>query len=702
MALINKIREKSGWAVGFVALGLGLFMVGGDILGPNSAILGKNKTDVGEIAGELIDRNRYQDQIEEIKYNYTINYGRNPSESEMFSIRQQAWEYLIVKIAFQKEYDALGLTITDDEKWDMVQGDNVVYDIKKAFTDPQTGQFQRDRLIAYLKQVKQLPPAQQASWYLFEKSLRPSRLRMKFDNLLVKTTYATEAEAKKQYLEDNSVAEIKYLYIPYYSVPDSTVSVSDSELQDYLDEHQTEYQIEESRNFSYVSIPIVPSSEDTAFFQQEMELLKNDFKATTEDSIFARNNSDGDVFYSRMTIDMLPDMLKANYSNLSKGDVRGPYFRNGMFTLYKITDIAEDTAGAVRASHILIKWKDPSDEEKAKAKAKAQRLLNKLRNGADFEELARENSEDGTAQNGGDLGWFSKGKMVKPFEEAVFGAKKKGLINRVIESQFGYHIIKVTEPVNKNVYYVAIIEREITPSDVTQNKAFRKADYFASSSKNYDDFIANAERDSLPVFNAEKVGKNDRRFNDIGNARSVIQWAYNDAEIGNVSDVKELDDRYVVAVLTKITEKGPASLEDVRDQIELKVRNDKKGDVIISKLSEMEGTLDEVSETYGTDAKVYSSSDLKFTSNSLPAVGFAPLAIGTAFGLEAGTSSKPVKEESGIVVINVVNFTQAPEIADYSPYKSQLEQRMSSTASYRAAEAIKEFADIKDMRYRFF
>ncbi len=702
MALINKIREKSGWAVGFVALGLGLFMVGGDILGPNSAILGKNKTDVGEIAGEIIERDRYQDQIDEIKYNYTINYGRNPSESEMFSIRQQAWDYLIVKIAFQKEFDALGLTVTEDEKWDMVQGDNVVYDIKQAFTDPQSGQFQRDRLLAYLKQVKQLPPAQQASWYLFEKSLKPSRLRMKFDNLLVKTSYATEAEAKKQYQEENSVAEIKYLYIPYYSVPDSAVSVSDDELQDYLDEHQAEYQVEESRSFSYVSIPVVPSSEDTAFFQQEMEQLKNDFKATTEDSIFARNNSDGDIFYARMTIDMLPDMLQANYSNLSKGDVRGPYFRNGMFTLYKISDIVEDTAGAVRASHILIKWKDTTDAGKAKAKAKARKLLNQLRNGADFEQLARENSEDGTAQNGGDLGWFSKGKMVKPFEEAVFSAKKKGLINRVIETQFGYHIIKVTEPVNKNAYYIAIIEREITPSDVTQNKAFRRADYFASSSKNYDEFIANAERDSLPVFNAEKVGKNDRRFNDVANARSVIQWAYNDAEIGDVSDVKELDDRYIVAVLTKITEKGPATLEDVRDQLGLKVRNEKKGDLIISKLKGHEGTLDEISETYGSDAKVYSQSDLKFSANSLPAVGFAPVAIGTVFGMESGQVSAPVKEEPGIVVLELVNFTQAPEIADYSPYKSQLEQRMASMASYKAAEAIKEFADIKDMRYRFF
>ncbi|MCK5702035.1 MAG: SurA N-terminal domain-containing protein, partial [Cyclobacteriaceae bacterium] len=356
MAIINKIRQRSGWAIGIVAIAMGAFVVGGDVLGPNSTILGKNKTDVGEIAGRTIERDKYQEQIEQIKYNYTINYGRNPSEGEMYSIRQQAWDYMIVKIAFQDQYDELGMQVTDDEQWDMVQGNNVTYELKQAFTDPQTGEFQRDRIISYLKQVSQLPPQQQASWYLFEQNLKPSRFRIKYDNLLVKTTYATDEEAKKQYQEETTVAEIKYLYIPYYSVSDSAVSITDSELNSYLKEHQAEYEVEESRNFSYVSIPMLPSGEDTTFYQQEMDELKVDFKLNTEDSLFARSNSDGNVFYSKLTVDALPNMLQVNYANLSKGDVRGPYFQDGRFVLFKVSDIAEDTIGAARASHILIKW----------------------------------------------------------------------------------------------------------------------------------------------------------------------------------------------------------------------------------------------------------------------------------------------------------------------------------------------------------
>jgi peptidyl-prolyl cis-trans isomerase D len=702
MALINKIRERSGLAIGLVAIAMGFFIVGTDILGPNSAILGQNKTDVGEIAGETIQRERYQDQIEEIKYNYTVNFGRNPSDNELYSIRQQAWEYLIVKVAFQEQYEKLGLEVTDDEHWDMIQGDNVSFQLKQAFADPTTGEFQRDRVISYLQQVNNLPPQQQAAWYMFEKDLDPSRLRIKYDNLLVKTTYVTEEEAKRQYQEQTSVAEVRYLYIPYYSVTDSLVELKESELRSYLKEHQSEYMVEESRDFSYVSVPIVPSPDDTAFFQSEMDQLKADFITAVDDSLYARNNSDGVDFYARLTVDALPNILQLNYSNLSKNDVRGPYFEEGKFVLYKVSDITEDTSAAVRASHILIKWSDESAAAKAVARNKAQGILNQLRRGADFEQLARENSQDGSAQSGGDLGWFGKGKMVKPFEDAVFGTARKGLINRLVESQFGYHIIKVTEPRNNKLFHIASVEREITPSETTRNRAFRRADLLAATSTNYNEFIENAERDSLPVYNAEKIGKNDRRFNDVGNARGVIREIYNNMEPGEVSEVLEVDDQYIIACLTNITEKGPAELEAVKAQIEPKVKNEKKAEIIVERLSAMSGSLDDIKSEYGSDAAVYSSSDLKFSASSLPSVGFAPLAVGTAFALEGGAISKPVLEENGVVMIEMVNMTKAPEIADYATYKTQLQQRRSGRASYNAGEAIKEYADIKDRRYRFF
>ena len=215
MALISKIREKTGLAVVIIAFGLILFLVGGDILGPNSVILGNNRAEVGEIAGQTIDHAEYIQQIEELKYNYTLNFNRNPSENEMIAIRQQAWDYLIVKKAFQKEFDKLGLSVTEEELVDMVQGKNIHPDLVQAFTNPQTGEFEREQIVMYLQQINQMPPQQQAGWYMFESNLEPSRLRLKFDNLLLKTDYVTESEAEALYKQENGVAEIKYLYIPY-------------------------------------------------------------------------------------------------------------------------------------------------------------------------------------------------------------------------------------------------------------------------------------------------------------------------------------------------------------------------------------------------------------------------------------------------------------------------------------------------------
>lgn len=702
MGLINKIRQKSGLAVGLVALGLGFFMVGSDILGPNSVLLGKNKTDVGTIDGRVIDIKEYQNEIDQIKYKYTLQNRKNPSENEMFSIRQQAWEYLIVKIAFQNQYDELGLVVTDDEQWDMIQGKNVMWEIKQSFTNPATGQFDREAVINYLKTVKDAPREQQASWYLFEENLKPSRLRIKYDNLFVKTVYATEAESVMQYNKDNTVAEIDYLYVPYYSISDTLIETTDSELEDYLNAHQAEYQVKESRDFDYISIPVIPSPEDTASFITEIEGLADDFKQSTEDSLFARINSDGAKYYSKYSIDQLPNILQANVSNLSPGDVRGPYFVDGKITLYKVIEIDQDTTYSARASHILIKWKDESTQAKSIARQKAQTLLKQLKSGADFATLARQNSEDGSAQNGGDLGWFTEGRMVKPFENAVFKATRKGLINRIIETQFGYHIINVTGLKTNKSILIASIERDITPSDETRNKAFRKADLFAASAKSYDDFIENAKKDSLTVLKATSVKPNDRSFNEVLNSRPVVQWAYNDGEIGVVSPVKELDDRYIIAVLTKITDAGSAKFEDVRDQITIKVKNEKKGAIIIDKIEKASGTLNEIADLFGDETGVYSSSNLKLSSNSLPVIGTAPVAIGTAFGLKDGQRSKPVKEELGVVVIEMKALTTAPEIADYNSSKTKVEQQVSNRMSYSVSEAIKKHAEIKDERYRFF
>ena len=685
------------FVVAAVAIAILSFVLA-DLLGPNSTLLGGNSNTIGEVAGQEIDAQEYRQRVELLK----ARYG-NPGESQMAFVRNAAWDALISDIAFKPEFTSLGLAVTNDELVDMVQGRNIDPGIRQQFTDPETGEFNVDQVVATLQSIANLPPSQRAQWESYERDLKLGRLRVKYDNLMGLSTFVTTEEAKDLYDAQTAVAEVKYLYVPFYTVSDSLVAVNDTQLRNYLSEHKEEFLVEESKSLSYVNFEIKPSHDDTIAFNETMESLKEEFQQTQDDSIYAKINTDGNVFFNRYTVGQLPELLKLDVEGLVEDQVRGPFYESGRYKLYKISEVLEDTVFSAKARHILFKGADDSAEEKAKAKKEAEKVLREIKNGADFAEKAREYGKDGTATRGGDLGWGTEGSTWVPkFEEPVFAKTQAGLVNRLVETEFGYHIIEVTSPRTNKAFKVATIEREMYASEATRERIYRKADLFAFNSGNYDEFIANAENDTLTVSSAEKIDKNARNINNISGAREVVRWMYNDASVGEVSKIFELDDSYIVAVLTGETEKGTARLEDVRNEVSIKVKNQLKADQVINTLNGQSGSLDEIADSYGADANVYSSSDLKFNSNSLPSVGFSPKAVGKAFSLNPGERSAPFSTDNGVVIMELVNFTGAPEIADYTTYKTQKIQTDQSRISINVLEAIKKFADIEDNRYKFY
>jgi peptidyl-prolyl cis-trans isomerase D len=292
--------------------------------------------------------------------------------------------------------------------------------------------------------------------------------------------------------------------------------------------------------------------------------------------------------------------------------------------------------------------------------------------------------------------------MVAPFQDAVFAAKSKGLLRDVVETDFGYHIIDVTEVKTNIQYKVAKIELEIYVSDQTRNKYYREAELFAVKSKNLEQFEANSAEKGLQVKTADKIGKNDRRIGSLNEARGIVSWLYNTASKGDVSEIYEIDDAYVIAVMTGKQEEGLASLKSVRNEIERKVRDQKKAKLIIEKLGNTEGDLDQLAESYGEDAKVYTQNGLKLSSNSLNSVGLAPEAVGLAFSMENGEKTKPFAVDNGVLVLEMINKIVPAEIADYVPYQAQLEQKRQPRISFNIDAAVKELADIEDERYKFF
>jgi peptidyl-prolyl cis-trans isomerase D len=705
MALISTLREKmTKWVVGFIALAMIAFIVGSDLFGSGPrSIFGGSDKEIGVIAGNSISLEEYQAVLQDRENNYILNFGRQPGEREQPTLRQQAWDLLIAKYAITTQYEKVGVQVTTDEIWDVIQGKNIDENIKQSFLDS-LGKFDRSKLISYLQSLDAQPANSEARvrWNLFKQSLVPGRERLKYENLIVKTNYVTEAEGERDYHNQNDVAEVKYLYVPFFSVSDSTIKVTDGDLKGYYEKNKKKYKVDLSRNMSYVTIPLVATAEDSLAIRQELERLKVSFATTTEDSAYATNNSDGKNAFEKVAPSKLPTFLASQKENLIAGTILGPLMDGSNYKLVKVVAVGEDTIGTAKASHILIKWDKDTPEEKAKAKEKATKILKEIKGGADFAAKAREFGTDGTASKGGDLGYFTSGQMVKPFEDAVFKAKKTGLLPELTETTFGYHIISVTEVKNNTAYTIATIEREITPSEATQNEAFRKADTFASGLSGVDAFKEKATKEGLIVYDANEVSTTERRVNNLGEARQMVTWLFRDAKNGKVSTVFDLENNYVVAVMTGETDAGFKPLEKIKDEITPMVKNELKGKAIIEKLAAQKGSLEEIAKAFGSDATVNTVNDLKLNGNALGTIGFDPTAVGAAFSLEGGKTTKPFAGENGVFIIEMKNKTVAPGMQEYATFKNQALQAMNGRVAYNVSEAFKDAAEIKDKRYKFY
>jgi peptidyl-prolyl cis-trans isomerase D len=713
MALIGTLRDKmTKWVVGFVAIAILSFILN-DLFGngPRS-IFGGTDDEVGEIAGTSISREQYQTFVQERENNYTMSMGRQPGERERPTLQSQAWELLVVEHAIKPQFEKTGVKVTADEVWDMVQGKNVDENVKQSFQDS-AGNFDRKRVVQYINNFNSPAPVGNQQmlaqwqegkyrWSLFQKELGLGRERIKYENLLIKTNYVTEAEAERDYHTQSDVAEVKYLYVPFFAISDSLVKPSDSQLRDYHNKNKEKYKATETRNLSYVTFPVVASPADSAKLKENAAKIAADFKTVTEDSVFAVANTEGTTPYSKYTIATLPTFLSNAPSSIQAGNVIGPFLEGDNYKIVKVVKVGTDTTYNAKASHILIKWENETPEGKKAAKEKARKILSDIKAGAKFADKAREFGTDGTASRGGDLGWFPSGQMVKPFQKAVFDAKRTGLLGDVVETQFGYHIIDVTHLKDNASYTVASVELAIAPGDETQNAAFLKAQTFSADLKSVEAFKERAKKENLNVQEANDLGTAERRIGNLGEARQMVTWLYRDGKIGKVSDVFDLENEYVVAVMTGETEEGRKPLEKVKEEVTRIVKNQLKGEQIIEKLNAQKGTLDEIAKAFGTDASVNSSSDLKLNSNSLPSVGLDAKAVGVAFSLENGKRTNPFAGENGVLIIELQNKTVAPAMGDYTMFKTQLLQGLNGKSGLGIAQAIKEVSKIKDKRYKFF
>ncbi|MFT4032838.1 MAG: peptidylprolyl isomerase, partial [Siphonobacter sp.] len=676
-------------------------------LGARGLFGGKTQK-VGEIAGHSILAQDFQKKLDVARAEYEAQSGQGANDQVLAQLRDKVWNDLLIEYAYQKEFDALGLTLSDAEKTDMFFGKYIDPTVRQSFTDPQTGIFDKNRVIQQRNQIQKLPAGsiQQLGWQAFVRDVQQNHIMNRYVNLIRLSTYVTTAEARKDYVAQTAKVDARYLYVPFYSIADSTIKVTDSQLQDYLNAHKDEYKGANTRSLDYVAFGVVPSKADSMALKNSLTQVAKDLAKATNDSSFARMNSDvpHPTYWSVRDMD---DQLKEAVKTFFPGQIAGPYRTDNTYTIYKYSGTKKDSLYTVKASHILIRPTNQSDTAKVAARKKAEDILKQLKGGADFVAMAAQYGTDGTAQRGGDLGYFqNNGSMVKPFETAIFGFSGTGLLPNVVETDFGYHIIKVTEAKDNTLYRVIAVSKQLGPSQATRDEMYRKADAFAAANKTLAQMEEAVKKDkSLVLLKANRIPEGSTNLNMMQNAQSVIRWAFDDkTDDGDVSPVFEVGDAYVLATLTGKTSEDEVKVDDFRDELTAKVRNDLKAEEILKKLSGLaaNANLEQVAQKYGAGALVETVNDLTLANGLLTSAGADPTALGKAFGMKPGQKSQPFKGEGGVFIMETIKKTDAPNIADYAQYKKTGEQNVLQRAGYFVNEAVRDHAKVKDYRAKYY
>ncbi|MDE7374807.1 MAG: peptidylprolyl isomerase, partial [Odoribacter sp.] len=501
-----------------------------------------------------------------------------------------------------------------------------------------------------------------------------------------------------------SKSDISYIVKNYSTIEDSTIQVSNREIKEYYKEHQNRFEQPEARRIVYVNFDIDASGEDFAETEKVVKDFIEEFATANDPLEFVNLTSDKKAdrtYYKKAEI--TNDSL-ANFLFKNKNGVFGPYLDNNA---YKISRVASSRMlpDSLRARHILIA---PQNNDYARAKAVADSLANLLKKGANFEALAKKHSTDqNSAVNGGDLGWFNQNTMVQPFSDTVFFSKKNDI--KVVVTQFGAHVVQVTnmaKPVEK--IQIATVEKEVIPSNKTINKIYNDARSFAMNINTLNDFNKKVEESGLTKRIAT-VGKNERTIAGIENAREMIRRIYmaEEPEVVTTSDgsiIFENGNKYTVAVLTEIDEEGIAPINKVASEIKNILIQKKKAEQLSKELaSAQQGSESLLSIAQKTGTEVKEAADINFTSFQIPGAGIEPKVIATASVIEQGKISAPIAGNQGVYVIVVNNRTideVTPETIQQT--KESLQQSNMYRTNYQAIQAIVKNGNVIDQRYKFY
>ncbi|MEW6774577.1 MAG: peptidylprolyl isomerase [Bacteroidota bacterium] len=712
MSVLESIRKRTGLLVGLTGLALLIFILEA-LLGSGRSIFTSEERTVGEINGDKIDYLDFQNLVnQQINNIMQMNPNANIDENMKKNIIENVWTQLINDKVIQPQYQKAGIGISDEELFYLMLiephqmllqqlTDQKTGKIYEGFANPD-GSLDTRKLQMW---VNQMNPDQERFWKSLEKAITDYRKAEKYSNLIKKSLYTPKFWAEIINKETNNKMSVTYAMKKYDAIKDNEIKYSDDDLEKYYKDHKYEfYNPITTRVVEYVSFDVIPTEEDVKNIEKEMKEITAKFKETSpkEDSAFITDNNEGGeliINYFTKTTLVVPD---SNFLDASVGYVFGPFTEGNYFKIYKLL-AKQEVADSARVRHILIGLNDVRNNKqrtKERAKAIADSLLTLIKEKkVSFDTLVKTVSDDpGSIDKGGDYGWFNETTgFVEPFKNAGLLGKKGDI--SVVETQFGYHIIEVLDvSKNKHISYrVGQIYREISPSSETTNHYYSQAASFAGNYNTSEAFDKGVEQLKLAKRILENIHEGDNYLPGLENSKEFSRWVYK-AQKGDVSPVFEFKNKFIVAKLTHIKDKGILPFDEVKDDVVAKVIRDKKAEKLITEFKSKNAS-DITTLANQLNISTQKQDNLTFTSYNVFGIGREDALIGTAFALPLNKLSSPKKGDNGVFV--VIKTNEKLENTDVKMLQQQNSQILGSRAEYEVYNALKEKANIQDFKGRF-
>ncbi|MES2701138.1 MAG: peptidylprolyl isomerase [Bacteroidota bacterium] len=726
MAVIQTIRNKYGKiAGGVIAVALVGFIVSDASSGSFGEFFSNRQSHVMKINGRKVDQKEYQMRLKEYETLYAMfNNSKNLDDATRAQLSEQVVQQMVYEAAVEEQCDKLGIITSDAEKKELIYGMNAdplvrqfQIDGQQIFINRETNQFD-PQIITYMeKQFVEAPQKIDPSGKLREQwemvksyVMRSSRVN-KYNAMFGGAIYVPSFLTKRSMQDQNSTASIKYVKVPYTAIADNDVKVTDDELNDYIKKHESLFRNDQpTRSIEYVSFDINASSADTARAVDALNEMKADFATTKDVKTFVNSKTEDANSYTEAYLNKrtFTSRNADTLMSLPVGEIYGPYYENGSYRLTKITDkrVLPDSS---KVRHILVRTKAQGNEVRTDtaAKQKMDSAMALLKAGAKFDSVVRIFSEDdGSKDKGGEYTFTltQRPTISKEFGDFAFEGKtgESKLVKVSNDAYAGYHYIEVIEQHGTApAVQIATIAKNLIPSDSTVNAIYGKANEFAGKNTTPEAFDATVKKENLQKRMGDGVKVTNFTIQGLGSSREVIRWMF-DHKVGEVSPVFQLgDERYVVAKLTAIEEKGIAKVNAANRQLlEQRVREEKKAELIAKKYGSS-ASLEALAQSTGQT--VQQSDSVTLAAAYIPNLGYEPKVVGYTFNqsFQPNTVSPGLKGQGGVYFITVLNRTVNPLPPDNAMegiirmQRQQQEMQMKNTVSQVLQQTVAKKADVE-------